>query len=138
VVMALCTLVTLDMGLPGGLIEGSSSVENARTSAFTVLVFAQLFNCFNSRSERGSAFQGLFSNPLLWAAIVLSLILQVLVVSVPALNAAFDTEPLSLTQWLKCLGIASLVLWADELKKALARLRHRNEKPGSAALGVGQ
>jgi P-type Ca2+ transporter type 2C len=135
-VMALCTLLTLDMGLPGGLIEGSSSVENARTCAFTVLVFAQLFNCFNSRSERSSAFHGLLENPLLWGAIALSLVLQVLVVSVPALNVAFDTAPLSLTQWLTCIGIASFVLWADELKKVVARLRRRREKSGSAELGI--
>jgi len=30
---------------------------------------AQLFNCFNSRSERVSAFRGLFDNRLLWAAV---------------------------------------------------------------------
>ena len=52
VVMAVATLLTLDIELPGGLFDGSSSVETARTAAFTVLVLAQLFNCFNSRSER--------------------------------------------------------------------------------------
>jgi len=123
--MALATLLTLDMNLPGGFIEGSSSVTKARTCAFTVLVLAQLFNCFNSRSERTSAFHQLFRNPLLWAAIALSLVLQVLVVHLPLLNAAFSTEPLSLLEWLQCLGMASLVLWADELKKAVLRLSPR-------------
>jgi Ca2+-transporting ATPase len=123
--MAIATLVTLDMKLPGGFIEGNSSVVKARTCAFTVLVLAQLFNCFNSRSERTSAFHQLFENPLLWAAVALSLALQVLVVHWPLLNAAFATEPLSLTEWLQCLGMASLVLWADELKKAVARLSPR-------------
>jgi P-type Ca2+ transporter type 2C len=121
VVMALCTLLTLDMNLPGGFIEGSSSIASARTAAFTVLVLAQLFNCFNSRSEQTSAFHGLFSNPLLWVAVAISFAMQILVVSVPALNSAFDTEPLSVRSWLECIAIASLVLWVDELKKALVR-----------------
>jgi magnesium-transporting ATPase (P-type) len=124
-VMALCTLLALDMKLPGGFIEGTSSVQRARTVAFTVLVLAQLFNCLNSRSERTSAFHGLFNNPLLWGAVAASLVLQILVVSLPPLNAAFETEPLSLLEWLQCVGIASVVLWADELKKAVVRLRHR-------------
>jgi calcium-translocating P-type ATPase len=123
VVMALCTLLTLDMKLPGGFIEGTGSIEEARTAAFTVLVLAQLFNCFNSRSERSSAFRGLFTNPLLWAAVGVSFALQILVVSVPLLNAAFGTVPLSFPDWLACIGMASVVLWADELKKALMLLR---------------
>ena len=131
-VMALCTLLTLDMKLPGGIIEGTSSIEEARTAAFTVLVLAQLFNCFNSRSERSSAVRGLFTNWLLWAAVGLSFALQVLVVSVPLFNAAFDTTPLSLRDWLSCIGIASVVLWADELKKLVVRLGRHPERAAAA------
>ena len=121
VVMAVATLLTLDMKLPGGLIEGSASLREARTAAFTVLVFAQLFNCFNSRSERESAFTGLFSSPLLWVAIAVSVVLQILVVSVPVLNAAFGTAPLAIADWLLCVAMASAVLWIDELKKLIVR-----------------
>jgi len=118
VVMALCTLLMLDMKLPGGFIEGSGSVAEARTAAFTVLVLAQLFNCFNSRSQRTSAFRGLLrDDALLWGAIGLSLGLQVLVTTLPVLNAAFDTVPLSLRDWLYCSALASVVLWAGELWK---------------------
>ena len=56
--------------------------RSARTAGFTVLVFAQLFNCFNARSETSSAFRHLFVNRWLWAAIALSLLLQVAVVHV--------------------------------------------------------
>ena len=52
--------------------EGELHVGNARTAGFTVLVFAQLFNCFNARSETTSAFRHLFVNPWLWGAIALS------------------------------------------------------------------
>ena len=120
-VMALATLLTIDLNLPGGLVEGSAGLIEARTAGFTVLVLAQLFNCLNSRSERDSAFAGLFGNRLLWAAIGVSLLLQVLVVQVPLLNQAFGTMPLSARDWALCTAMASSVLWADELKKLLVR-----------------
>ena len=70
-VMGVVTLLTMDIFLPGGLIEGSDSLEVARTAGFTTLVFAQLFNAFNSRSETTSAFRRLFSNRWLWASVAL-------------------------------------------------------------------
>jgi Ca2+-transporting ATPase len=123
IVMALATLLTLDLGLPGGLIEGSGSLTGARTMAFTTLVLAQLFNCFNARSERVSAFHHLFTNRLLWGAIALSLLLQVAVVYEPFLNRAFGTTALSAADWIVCVAMSSTVLWADELRKLLARGR---------------
>jgi magnesium-transporting ATPase (P-type) len=120
-VMAVATLATLDLGLPGGLLPGSRSLPEARTMAFTVLVLAQLFNAFNARSDRTSAFRGAFANPRLWAAVGLSLALQVLVVHVPFLNTAFGTVPMSMGDWLLCVGVASSVLWASELRKLTRR-----------------
>jgi magnesium-transporting ATPase (P-type) len=61
----------------------------------------------------------------LWAAIGLSLSLQIAVVYLPLLNEAFDTRPLDFGQWLICLALASTVLWVDEVRKLLARLRSR-------------
>ena len=109
-------------------------MSEARTAAFTVLVLAQLFNCFNSRSERASAFRGLFDSPLLWAAVGVSVRLQVLVVSVPFLNTAFETQPLSLVDWLLCLGMASAVLWVDELRKLIAQRGHKLTPSAPAAV----
>jgi Ca2+-transporting ATPase len=119
-VMAVVTLLTLDIYLPGGLVEGTQDLANARTAAFTVLVLAQLFNCFNARSETASAFRHLFVNPWLWGAIALSLALQVAVVHVPVLNLAFGTVPLAPDQWLVCVAMASAVLWFSELRKLLS------------------
>jgi magnesium-transporting ATPase (P-type) len=124
-VMAVVTLVALDLRLAGGLLGGDGDIVEARTMAFTTLVLAQLFNCFNARSDRTSAFHHLFTNPWLWGAIVLSMLLQVAVVHVPILNDAFDTTPLSLGDWLTCIALASVVLWADEAKKLLERTAGR-------------
>ncbi|MGH8916164.1 MAG: cation-translocating P-type ATPase [Acidimicrobiia bacterium] len=116
-VMAVVTLAALDIRLPGGLVDGSGDIVEARTMAFTTLVLAQLFNCFNARSDRTSAFHHMFTNPLLWGAIALSLALQVAVVQLPFLNESFGTTALSLADWLICTGLASVVLLADEAKK---------------------
>lgn len=124
-VMAVVTLVAIDMELPGGLIEGDQSVASARTAAFTTLVLAQLFNALNSHSETVSAFHRLFVNGWLWAALAFGAAAQVAVVHVPFLQAAFGTEALSLGQWAMCLGLASCVLWFDELRKAVLRGRER-------------
>lgn len=92
--------------------------------AFTTLVLAQLFNAFNARSDRVSAFHHLFTNAWLWGAVTLSLALQVVVVQVPLFNDAFGTRPMSPGAWATCAGLASIVLWADEAKKlAQRRLR---------------
>ncbi len=130
VVMAVLTLLTLDLFLPGGLIEpvdtwlgpGPHSLELARTAAFTVLVLTQLFNCFNARSESASAFRAAFSNRWLWAAVALSAALQVAVVHLPFLNLAFGTVPLSAGQWCVCAAMASGVLWFSEGRKLVRRL----------------
>src|SRR6185503_686056 len=84
---------------------------------FTVLVLAQLFNCLNARSDRKSALRGAFANRWLWSALALSAVLQVAVVNMRSLNAAFGTVPLDLDQWLVCIAMASGVLWVSEARK---------------------
>lgn len=117
--VAAATLVTIHLYAPDGPLP--SSVDTARTAGFTVLVIAQLINTINARSETRSAFHRFFANPWLWAAIGLSALLQVAVVQLPVLNAAFTTTPLSVSQWLVCLAVASTVLWVSEIRKLILR-----------------
>jgi len=126
IVMAAVTLAALDLRLDGGVLGGSGGIAEARTMAFTTLVLAQLFNAFNARSDRVSAFHHLFTNRLLWGAIALSLVLQVAVVQLTFLNRAFDTTPLALGDWLICVALASIVLFAVEAKKLLRHALHRS------------
>jgi magnesium-transporting ATPase (P-type) len=121
VVIVVVTLLTIDIYLPGGLIEGTYDLATARTAGFTVLVFTSLFTCFNARSDTTSAFRHLFVNPWLWGAIALSALLQVAVVNLAFLNLAFDTVPLAFDQWLLCTAMASVVLWYSELRKLVSR-----------------
>ena len=108
---------------PEGFINGSGDLRYAQTMAFTTLMLFQLFNVFNARSDVSSAFVRLFTNPWLWAALVLSLALHGLVIYTPFLQQAFATTPLSVSDWLLCLVVASSVLWMRELNKAVARFR---------------
>jgi len=120
-VVAVVTLLTMDIYLPGGMVEGDGDLANARTAGFTVLVFAHLFNCFCARSETASAFAHLHTNPWLWGAVALSGLLQVAVVHLEILNLAFGTAPLALDQWLVCAAMGSVVLWYSELSKWVKR-----------------
>lgn len=122
-VMAAGTLAVLDAALPGGLIEGTGGISQGQTMAFTTLMLFQLFNAFNARSDRLSAFRGLLGNRWLWVAVGLSVGLHACVIYVPFLQQAFSTVPLTLGDWLTCTLVASSVLWVSEAGKALARAR---------------
>ena len=121
VIMGLVTLLSIDMFYPGGLIAGSDSLDTARTVGFTTLVLAQLFNALNSRSETQSAFHHMTSNRWLWYAIGLGVALQIMVVHVPFLQTAFGTTALDPLHWAVAIGMASIVLWAEELSKLVRR-----------------
>ncbi len=121
--MAGSTLFALDASMPGGLIQGGGDLRYGQTMAFTTLVFAQLVNVFNARSDERSAFASLFANHWLWAAVAISLGLQVLVVYVPVLQRAFGTVGLNGADWVRCAVAASAVLWISEVLKLLRRRR---------------
>jgi P-type Ca2+ transporter type 2C len=125
VVMAMGTLLILDASMPGGLIEGSGSLRYGQTMAFTTLMMFQVFNVFNARSDEQSAFNGLFRNSWLWGAIILSIALQMAVIYLPFLQQSFSTVSLDLGDWLRCVAVASSVLWLRELGKIVTRAQHR-------------
>ncbi len=122
---AIAGLVAFDLELAGGVLGGSGDLDTARTMVFTTIVLAQVFNAFNSRSDRASAFVHPFGNRLLWGAAVLTVALQAVVVHAPPLNDAFDTVPLDARRWLVCLGLASTALVVEELHKLVVRARRR-------------
>ncbi len=124
-ITAAITLLVLDSALPGGFIAGTGNLRYAQTMAFTTLMLAQLFNVLNARSDERSAFVHLLANRWLWAAIGLSLVLQLLVLYVPIMQRAFGTVGLSGEDWLRCVAASSAVLWLREAGKVVTRLRRR-------------
>jgi Ca2+-transporting ATPase len=123
VIMAAGTLFVLDASLPGGFVEGSGDLRYAQTMAFTTLMLFQMVNVLNARSDERSAFVRLFTNHWLWAALGVSLLLQVAVVYAPVLQRAFGTVRLSAQDWMFCAAIASSVLWLREIGKQVTRWR---------------
>jgi len=75
-------------------------LDQARTVAFTVMVVAQLVHVFNCRSERLSLFQlGVGTNRALVWAFLLSLVVQVAVLTIPAVAPIFKVAPLPIEDW---------------------------------------
>jgi Ca2+-transporting ATPase len=75
-------------------------VEQARTIAFTVLVINQLVHAFNCRSDRWSLFQvGVGTNRPLLLAFMLSLGIQVVVLTIPPVASIFKVASLPLEDW---------------------------------------
>ncbi|CAN5215921.1 cation-translocating P-type ATPase [soil metagenome] len=123
---AIAVLFTIDLFLPGGLIPGGSdSLATARTAGFTTLVLCSLLATLIARSAERSAFHRLFSNRWLWGALALSFALQVAVTEVPFLQTAFGSTSLDALHWLVCIGMASFVLWVDEIRKVIVRALQR-------------
>jgi Ca2+-transporting ATPase len=100
----------------------SRGVEYWQTVVFTVLTVSQLFHSLAVRSETASLFTiGLFSNLPMLGAVILTVLMQLAVIYLPALNGIFHTQPLPLFDLAVCLGLSSLVLFAVEAEKWLIR-----------------
>ena len=142
IIMAVITLIGMDMHLAGGIftdrsvsnLDHAHQMVEARTMGFTILVFAQLFNALASRSAHRSAFHDFFTNHWLWAAIVVSIALQCVVIYVPFLNTAFGTVPLSFGAWIECILLSSVVLWATEIRKIWLRAGEKKRNGASGAV----
>lgn len=101
----------------------SGNESSALTLAFTTFVLFQFFNVFNARVEHGSTFSaGFFKNRMLWGSLAAVVGLQALAVHWPPAQSIFGTTSLSAAQWAMAAGVASLVLFLEEGRKALARL----------------
>ncbi|QDT29401.1 Calcium-transporting ATPase 1 [Gimesia panareensis] len=93
-----------------------------QTMVFTVLCLSQMGNVLAIRSERESFFsQGPLSNKPLFAAVLLTFILQMATIYVPVLNTVFKTAPLTAGELAVTLALSSIVFLAVEVEKALKR-----------------
>ncbi|MEM2137670.1 MAG: cation transporting ATPase C-terminal domain-containing protein, partial [Candidatus Anstonellaceae archaeon] len=95
----------------------SFSQEKAFTAVFTLFVFLQLFNALNCRSAQQSVLSRPFSNLYIYAAIIVSLLLHMLIVYLPALQEIFKTVPLEPFDLAVIAGSAFLIVVIEEIKK---------------------
>ncbi|MDO9204554.1 calcium-translocating P-type ATPase, PMCA-type [Methylotenera sp.] len=93
-----------------------------QTMAFTVLTLSQLAHVMAIRSEKESLFSiGILSNLPLAAAVIVTFMLQMATIYVPAFNTIFKTEPLSMNELIVCIALSSVVFIAVEIEKWLVR-----------------
>ncbi|MFA6237988.1 MAG: HAD-IC family P-type ATPase [Bacteriovorax sp.] len=103
-----------------------------QSETFTMLAVCQWFNVLNCRSAIHSAFSlDLLKNSWLLGGLILGNALQFAVIYWPPLSQFFHTVPIDFEHLLKIGVMASFVLWAEELRKLLARkkLNRKHEAP---------
>ncbi|HEY0857321.1 MAG TPA: HAD-IC family P-type ATPase [Albitalea sp.] len=99
-------------------------IAQVRAETFTVLAMCQWFNVMNCQSATRSALRlGLLKNHWLLGGLALSVLLQGVVLYLPLMNELFYTVPLPLPVLLTLAALASVVLWAEELRKLIVRRR---------------
>jgi Ca2+-transporting ATPase len=102
----------------------SAGQAHWQTMVFTVLTLGQMAHVMAIRSEEQPLWRlGLRSNLPLLGAVLLTFVLQMATIYVPALNPIFKTEPLSAGELAICIAAAALVWVAVEIEKAWRRGR---------------
>jgi Ca2+-transporting ATPase len=105
----------------------------ALTMTFNTFVLFQMANVFNARVQRRSFLNRYtLTNGKVWIAVGIVVALQVLATKWAPMQAIFDTETLSLEQWLLCLGVAVSIIPLDELRKLVSRLVTRRPPAADA------
>lgn len=106
------------------------------TMTFTTFVMFDMMNALSCRAAEQSVFSlGFTSNKFFLYAVGGSLAGQLAVIYFPPLQAVFQTEPLTLKDWVFILCITSTVLIVDEIRKAVVRAKL--SAPGAAGGRLG-
>jgi Ca2+-transporting ATPase len=111
-----------------------------QTIVFTLLCFVQLTNALSVRFTYHSIFSSaLFANRIMWFAIALTVLLQLLIVYLPFTEEIFKTSPLDWKAMLMILSVTVVCLLGIELVKLFSyRLQPRTTggvRKTSAATG---
>ncbi len=98
----------------------------AETMAFMTLSLCELIRAYTVRSEKSSVFRiGVFSNKWMQYAVGSSILLLLLVCTVPFLQEVFNTHFMNGSEWLAVICLALLPAVAEEITKLFLRLRDR-------------
>lgn len=120
------TIAAITFGWFAWRLSQDVPLPEAGTETFTLLAMCAWFNVLNCQSSTASALgPRLLHNRWLAGGLTLSILLQAAVLYFPPMNALFYTVPLPLENLLPLVALASGVLWAEELRKLIVRLRLR-------------
>lgn len=92
-----------------------------RTMCFAVLSLSQLFHSFNIRSSHSIFKIGVFSNKRLVLSFIICTILQVSVISIPALAEIFKVTPLLPSQWMIVFLLSLAPILFVEIQKKITK-----------------
>lgn len=95
----------------------------------TTIAMGQWFVAFMSRSGRRSAFSRIRKSPWLLVALAASLGLQVSILYIPTMAAAFHLAPISAIDWLVIVAASFFAVIVDEVRKLFIRRRYVNATP---------
>lgn len=96
-----------------------------QTMVFNFLCLSQFAHVLAIHTGKQSFFQtAIFSNSFLILAIMISLILQAVITYVPFFQPIFETEALSLSEFMIVGGCASLIFFAVEIEKLITRRKN--------------
>ncbi|MEK6962783.1 MAG: calcium-translocating P-type ATPase, SERCA-type [Nanoarchaeota archaeon] len=99
-------------------------LDKAKTLAFSVLIFCELVNAFNCRSNKKSLFSiGILENKYLFMGILISAALQVVVVEWSFFQEVFHTVSLSLLEWVEVVVFSLMVFVYEEVRKYISKKR---------------
>lgn len=119
-IIVMATLIGLGAFLIFRWAETRMSIDEARTLAFCAIVAFEWLMAFSARSDEHTIFKlGIFRNRALVFSIGLAVLLQVAVVYVPFLQVAFDTYPLTLSDWGIVMLAAGGLFALEEIRKSL-------------------
>lgn len=105
-------------------------LEVGRTMAFLSIGFLELVHSFNIKNEKSIFETGLFENKYLLGSFILGVLIQAIVVVIPALANVFEVVPLNMTQWIITIAISILPIPVMELQK---KMDYRN---GSKTISI--
>jgi Ca2+-transporting ATPase len=101
-------------------------LEKAWTISLTTLAVFQWFNAWNCRHEKKSIFgKNIFANKFLVGATAIVIFLQMLALYNPFFQKILRTVPLSGSEWISIILIASSIIWVEEIRKFFHRLLKR-------------
>jgi Ca2+-transporting ATPase len=98
------------------------ALGHAQTTAFCVLVYAELFRAFAARSRKVTCMElGFLTNPYLFGAVAFSAMLQLCVVQIPFSQPVFQTVTQSVHDWGIIVFLSLIPVSAIEISKLVQR-----------------
>ncbi|WP_291649078.1 calcium-translocating P-type ATPase, PMCA-type [Clostridium sp.] len=102
------------------------SLRHAQTMAFVVLSVSQLFYSLAMRNETKSLFQvGVFKNKWLIGSVLLGILLQFAIITIPFTASVFKVYPLTLTDWGIVILISLIPFVINEIIKIFFRMKDK-------------